>query len=72
MIKSSWLIKQDALGIDTADIVGHDWGAAVAWFTAMAHPDRVHKRVVLPVPHPLAPPTLRQREMAYRLESVCG
>src|SRR5271155_3622006 len=24
----------DALGIDTADVVGHDWGAAVAWFTA--------------------------------------
>jgi pimeloyl-ACP methyl ester carboxylesterase len=24
----------DALGIETADIVGHDWGAAVAWLTA--------------------------------------
>jgi len=24
----------DALGIEAADIVGHDWGAAVAWFTA--------------------------------------
>jgi pimeloyl-ACP methyl ester carboxylesterase len=55
----------DALGIETADVVGHDWGAAVAWFTAMAHPDRVHKLVVLSVPHPLAPPTLRQREMAW-------
>ena len=37
----------DAVGIDAADIVGHDWGAAVAWFTAMAHPHRVHKLVVL-------------------------
>ena len=55
----------DALDIEAADIVGHDWGAAVAWFTAMAHPDPVHKLVVLSVPHPLAPRTLRQREMAW-------
>jgi pimeloyl-ACP methyl ester carboxylesterase len=55
----------DAFDIGAADIVAHDWGAAVAWFTAMAHPDRVHKLVVLSVPHPLAPPTLRQREMAW-------
>ena len=55
----------DALGIDKADIVGHDWGAAVAWFTAMALPDRVNKLVILSVPHPLVPPTLRQREMAW-------
>jgi pimeloyl-ACP methyl ester carboxylesterase len=55
----------DALGIEAADIVGHDWGAAVAWFTAMAQPDRVRKLVVLSVPHPLAPRTLRQREMAW-------
>ena len=55
----------DAFDVGAADIVAHDWGAAVAWFTAMAHPDRVHKLVVLSVPHPLAPPTLRQREMAW-------
>ena len=52
----------DALKIETAEIVGHDWGAAVAWFTASFHPDRIRKLVVLSVPHPLAPPTLRQRE----------
>ena len=55
----------DAFGIDAADIVGHDWGAAVAWFTATAHPERVHKLVVLSVPHPLAPRTPRQREIAW-------
>ena len=55
----------DGLGIEAAHIGGHDWGAAVAWFTAMRHPDRVHKLVVLSVPHPLAPHTLRQREMAW-------
>jgi pimeloyl-ACP methyl ester carboxylesterase len=55
----------DAFGIGAADVVGHDWGAAVAWFAAMAHPDRVRKLVVLSVPHLLAPRTLRQREMAW-------
>jgi pimeloyl-ACP methyl ester carboxylesterase len=55
----------DHYGIESADIVGHDWGAAVAWFTAALHPKRVRKLVVLSVPHPLAPRTLRQREMAW-------
>jgi pimeloyl-ACP methyl ester carboxylesterase len=55
----------DVLGIDEADVVGHDWGAAVAWFTAAAHPNRVRRLVILSVPHPLAPQTLRQREMAW-------
>ena len=55
----------DALGIDKADIVAHDWGAAVAWITAAAYPNRVRRLVVLSVPHPLAPFTLRQREMAW-------
>jgi pimeloyl-ACP methyl ester carboxylesterase len=55
----------DAYGIGAADVVGHDWGAAVAWLTAALHPDRVRKLVVLSVPHPLTPPTLRQREMAW-------
>jgi pimeloyl-ACP methyl ester carboxylesterase len=55
----------DAFNIDAAEIVGHDWGAAVAWFTAIRYPHRVHKLVVLSVPHPLAPRTLRQREMTW-------
>jgi len=55
----------DALGIETADIVGHDWGAAVAWLTATAHPNRIHRLVVLSVGHPLAPRMLRQREMGW-------
>src|ERR1700674_2265565 len=55
----------DAFRIDVADIVAHDWGAAVAWLTATDHPNRVRKLVVLSVPHPLAPYTLRQRGMSW-------
>ena len=37
----------DAFGIDEADIVGHDWGAAVAWFTATASEPAAHRVVAL-------------------------
>src|SRR3712207_7194895 len=30
-----------ACGERTAAVVGHDWGAMVAWLTAMRHPGRV-------------------------------
>jgi pimeloyl-ACP methyl ester carboxylesterase len=55
----------DAKGIGRAHLVGHDWGAAVAWLMAILHPDRVERLVVLSVPHPLAPRTMRQYEMAW-------
>jgi pimeloyl-ACP methyl ester carboxylesterase len=44
----------DALGADRADLVGHDWGAAVAWQVAGRHPDRVRTLTAVSVPHPLA------------------
>jgi pimeloyl-ACP methyl ester carboxylesterase len=55
----------DHLAVDTAFVVGHDWGAAVAWLTAMLCPARVRKLTAISVPHLLAPPTLRQYEMAW-------
>jgi pimeloyl-ACP methyl ester carboxylesterase len=33
-------------------LAGHDWGAAVAWSTALLHPQRIAKLAVLNVPHP--------------------
>lgn len=33
-------------------LVGHDWGALVAWFLAMTRPELVRKLVILNVPHP--------------------
>lgn len=43
----------DASGRDKVYLVGHDWGAAVAWWTALRHPERIHKLAVLNVPHPM-------------------
>ena len=41
----------DALGYEKAVLVGHDWGAGVAWWLAGAHPERLEKLVILNVPH---------------------
>jgi pimeloyl-ACP methyl ester carboxylesterase len=40
------------LGEERAVVVGHDWGAAIAWWLAMEHPDVVKRLVILNVPHP--------------------
>jgi epoxide hydrolase 4 len=37
-------------GADRAAIVGHDWGASVAWAVAQQHPEFVSKLAVLQVP----------------------
>lgn len=39
-------------GEERACVVGHDWGAMVAWEVAMRHPDRVTRLGILNVPHP--------------------
>ncbi|WBB49599.1 alpha/beta fold hydrolase [Verrucosispora sp. WMMA2044] len=49
----------DALGVPAVHVVGHDWGAVVAWALAATHPDRVRTLTAVSVPHPAA--------MAYAL-----
>jgi pimeloyl-ACP methyl ester carboxylesterase len=44
----------DVTGHQEADVVGHDWGAVVAWHTAIRHPDRIRTLTVLSAPHPVA------------------
>ncbi len=41
----------DALGEETAVIAGHDWGAPVAWHTALLRPDRFRAVIGLSVPY---------------------
>lgn len=42
----------DAFGYEQVNLVGHDWGAAVAWTFAIKHPERLRKLAILNVPHP--------------------
>lgn len=44
----------DAAGVEKAFVIGHDWGALVAWWIALHHPERLNKLAILNVPHPTA------------------
>ena len=44
----------DAFGLDRVHLVGHDWGAIVAWTVAARHPDQISSLTALSVPHPAA------------------
>jgi pimeloyl-ACP methyl ester carboxylesterase len=57
----------DAAGVERAHVVGHDWGAGVAWILATLFPDRVDHLAVLAVGHPraFADAGFEQREKAW-------
>ena len=57
----------DELGLERAAVVGHDWGAGLAWSVAMARPERVSELAVISVGHggTAAAAGLRQREMSW-------
>lgn len=44
----------DAYDVESAHLVGHDWGAAVAWQVAGGHPERIRSLTAVSVPHPAA------------------
>ncbi|MDP9239166.1 MAG: alpha/beta hydrolase [Actinomycetota bacterium] len=52
----------DVLGLPAVDLVGHDWGAWLAWQVAVRHPDRVRSLVAVSVPHPVAMSTAMSTE----------
>ena len=41
-----------AEGEDSAIVVGHDWGGAIAWNVAMTRPELVNALIILNLPHP--------------------
>jgi pimeloyl-ACP methyl ester carboxylesterase len=43
-----------AAGEDRFSVVGHDWGAVLAWWLAARHPDRLRTMTAVSVPHPAA------------------
>ena len=46
----------DALELDSATFVGHDWGALVLWYMAMLAPQRIDRLIQLNIPHSPRPP----------------
>ena len=45
------LAVADALGAERFNLVGHDWGGAVAWAVAGGHAERLRSLTVLSTPH---------------------
>ena len=68
----------DALGVERAILVGHDWGGSVAWMTALLHPMRVAGVIGVNTPHyprPSSAPIERLRAMfgdSYYMVAVQG
>ena len=48
------LALADSMEMETFDLVGHDWGAMIAWLVASRHPARLRTLSVVSTPHPLA------------------
>jgi pimeloyl-ACP methyl ester carboxylesterase len=57
----------DAVELERAHVIGHDWGAAVAWVVAGLHPRRVDRLVAMSVGHPNTQrmPSVEQREKSW-------
>jgi len=57
----------DALEIERARIVGHDWGGWIGFILALRHPDRVEQLVSVNAPPPLQRLTPRHLPTAHHL-----
>lgn len=56
----------DALGEETAVVVGHDWGSPIAWNSAVLYPERFRAVIAMSVPflqRSPAPPTTLFKQM---------
>lgn len=53
----------DALEYDKVNLVGHDWGAAVAWTVAIQYPESLHRLGILNAPHPDVMRRFLQRDL---------
>jgi len=42
-----------AMGVERADVVGHDWGGAAAWAFATLHGERLRRLAIMNSPHPV-------------------
>ena len=50
----------DALGVERAGVLGHDWGGFTAYLLALRHPTRITGAVVCNAPHPWGRAGLRE------------
>ncbi|MDE2059597.1 MAG: alpha/beta hydrolase [candidate division NC10 bacterium] len=63
------MIKQfmDQLGVSSASLIGNSMGAGIAWASALAHPERVDKLVLIDGIPPQVVPAVRNRLLRWFL-----
>ncbi|TQQ80919.1 alpha/beta hydrolase [Halonotius terrestris] len=59
----------DAADRETAAVAGHDWGAAVGWWLALSHPDRLDSLTTVNVPHPTVMEQTLRNSWSQRFKS---
>jgi pimeloyl-ACP methyl ester carboxylesterase len=52
----------NALEYEKVNLVGHDWGAVVAWVLASKYPERLHRLSIMNAPHPAVMKRFLQRD----------
>jgi pimeloyl-ACP methyl ester carboxylesterase len=60
----------NALEYEKVNIVGHDFGALVAWMLAIKHPERLHRLSIINVPHPAVMKRFLQRDFEQMRRSL--
>jgi pimeloyl-ACP methyl ester carboxylesterase len=60
------LALMDALGIERAFVIGHDWGGWAALLIGLEHPERMRSLLVCDTPHPWARRTPKLLRHAWR------
>ena len=58
-----------ALGRERAQVAGHDWGGAVAWFLAIHHADVIERVAILDAPHPTVFKSWMREHFSQKLKS---
>ena len=59
----------DALDIEKAVFVGHDWGGAVLWQMGLRYPERVERLIGLNTPYGPPTPGIRGRRLRCAMHS---
>lgn len=59
-LRSDLLAALDALGIERATWIGHDWGGWTCFLAALQAPERFERMLTLCIPHPWTPPQPRR------------
>ena len=79
-IELGWELREiiNCLGYDSATLVGHDFGGAIAWIMGMLHPDIVNGLAIVNAPHPylfgraLLDPNSDQSSRSYYIDLARG